>query len=88
MAIILNIDNTRSDIKPEGSKNELTLNQIQKIIGGYAESVRVPNSHNFLLVDEDGLMKRLTINIEASNLAQRPIVGPAILCVDIDGEIF
>lgn len=33
----------------------------------------------YMLVDEDGLRKKLPFNVDASNIAGRPIVGPAAI---------
>ena len=47
-------------------------------INGWAEVVNLSRKA-WLMVDEDGLLKRAAPNPKASALAQRPIVGNAIL---------
>lgn len=47
-------------------------------IGGWAEVVNLSRKA-WLMVDEEGLLKRVPLNRKASVLAQRPIVGNAIL---------
>jgi hypothetical protein len=51
---------------------------IKKFIGGYVEVVYLP-SGRILCVDEDGLAKGLPLNLNATNLAGRCIVGRAVL---------
>ena len=47
-------------------------------LGGWAEVVNLSRKA-WLMVDEEGLLKRVPLNPKASALAQRPIVGNAIL---------
>jgi hypothetical protein len=57
-----------------------TLAEAQRIVagGGLVELVALPCGGQ-LLVDEEGLLKELELNFEASEMAGRPIVGPAML---------
>ena len=57
-----------------------TLGQAQKLVagGGLVELVTLANGDQ-LLVDEEGLLKQLPLNFEASELAGRPLVGDALL---------
>jgi hypothetical protein len=88
MALILKVDGTRQDIIPDNKDDSLSLEQLQAAVGGYLEVVAVPNSFNTLLVDEDGNMKKLPLNVEASKLAQRPIVGNAVLCINQNSKLY
>jgi len=83
MALILHTNGSREDINPDGKY--LTLEQIQATVG-FFEVVRVPYSHNLLLIDEEGLLNGKSINVKASRLAQRPIVGDVIICVEKNSE--
>lgn len=61
-----------------------TLEAAQQIVGGYLELVKIPGRADIqIFVDEDGLMKKLPLNEEASALAGQPIVGPALV---LEGE--
>ena len=62
----------------EDKKEKIDLEKAQEIIGGYVEVVRLPKGQGKLLVDEEGLLKRLPLNREASILAKQLIVGNAI----------
>ena len=62
----------------EDKKEKINLEKAQEIIGGYVEVVRLPKGQGKLLVDEEGLLKRLPLNREASILAKQLIVGNAI----------
>lgn len=64
------------------------LKSAQQAVGGYIERVSLPNG-NFLLVDEEGLLKQLPINVEATNYALRagyrataPLVGNVLALED------
>ena len=50
----------------------------REFIGGWAEVVNLSRKA-WLMVDEEGLLKRVPLNRKASALAQRLIVGNAIL---------
>ena len=57
--------------------NEPTLEEAQKIVGGYVELVDL-EGYGCLLVDEDGKLKRKHLNNEATKLYNKLF----------DGEIF
>lgn len=78
-AFVIDVDGTETPIKPKNGKT-FTLAEIQAAIGGgYVEMVRLPDGR-MMFVDEDGLMKRLVPNMQASVLCGRPIVGKALVC--------
>ncbi len=58
-----------------------TLEEAQKIVGGYVEMIYLPDGRQ-MLVDEDGLSKYLARNLLASVVAGRPIVGRALILSD------
>ena len=60
-------------------KEEPTLAEAQKLIGGYVEMI-FPSDGSQLLVDEEGMLKELLVNEEATKIAGEGhvIVGPAI----------
>lgn len=55
-----------------------TYDEAREYIGGWIERVNLPNG-DALLVDEEGLLKELEVNVEASKVSQRFIVGNAVL---------
>jgi len=55
-----------------------SLKEAQQIVGGYVEMQTLPNGDQ-LLIDEDGGMKGLTKNHQASFLLGMVVVGPALL---------
>jgi len=61
-----------------GNSVSYTLAELQGWVGGYIEMIRLPGNM-IMLVNEEGLMKRLKPNRPASQLARRPIVGPAVV---------
>ena len=72
-------------------KNEPTLKEAQKFVGGYVEGITFPNG-DYLIINEEGKLMGLPFNPEASALWKATfdndnyvtgrndfVVGPAIL---------
>ena len=55
-----------------------TLEEAQQMVGGMVEVVRLPSGDQ-LLANENGIALKLPYNLEASMLADRPILGDAVL---------
>jgi hypothetical protein len=67
-------------LKTDGSAIELAgggLEALQKAVGGYIEYVRLPNGAA-LVVNEEGLLQELPINVLACVLSGRTIVGDVV----------
>ena len=65
------------------SKDEPTLEQAQKFVGGMVQGITFPNGA-YLIINEEGRLKNLPLNPEATLLWRmhfdhNDIVGPAIL---------
>jgi hypothetical protein len=60
------------------SKNEISLQEAQELIGGYVEMTQL-NSDTQLLVDEEGLLKQKAFNDKLHELIGVKRVGHAIL---------
>jgi hypothetical protein len=60
---------------------DFKLREVQKMVGGYVEVVRLRDGR-IMLVDEEGLLKGLPLNRAASRMAGRPIVGEALVMPD------
>ena len=57
-----------------------TLEEAQKIVGGFVEMVRSPTKPDWqILVNEEGLIEGLPFNEEATKLCGTGIVGPAVV---------
>lgn len=48
-------------------KTEPTLEQAQKIVGGYVEGITFPNN-DYLIVNEEGKLNGLPLNVKATKL--------------------
>ena len=48
-------------------KTEPTLEQAQKIVGGYVEGITFPNN-DYLIVNEEGKLNGLPLNVKATEL--------------------
>ena len=72
-------------------KDEPTLKEAQKFVGGYVEGITFPNG-DYLIINEEGKIKNLPLNPEATALWRATfdndnyitgrkdfVVGPAIL---------
>lgn len=59
-------------------KTAPTLKEAQEFVGGYVEPVYLQNG-DLMLVNEEGRLRGLDLNQDASNIAGQIIVGPAIV---------
>lgn len=81
MATLYKTDGTIEEVKPRlGSQFE--LEELQTIVGGWIEIVRTVDGDN-MVINEEGKLKRLDLNIKATRIYQHgrhdPIVGPALV---------
>lgn len=75
MAKIIRCDKSTENI------DSPNLETLQKIVEGYIEEVPVPNEKGtVMIVNEDGRMLRLPLNIVATAIMGQPIVGDVVLC--------
>lgn len=58
----------------------LKLEDAQKLVGGWVELIQLDEGHQ-LLVNEEGLLRKLPPNPLASIIAMRLIVGNAVLLI-------
>ena len=62
------VNTTASEFKIiEDKKDEPTLKEAQKFVGGYVEGIQFPNG-DYLIVNEEGKLKGLPLNPEATAL--------------------
>jgi len=74
-------DGERIDMpEPANEDGTFSLKQLQEAVGGYIEPV-IPNpgvamtKGKVILADEEGVLKQLPINLAATVMCGRPIVG-------------
>ena len=83
-AKIIYTDKKAEDYTPKNGTT-FELEEMQKIVGGYIEVIRL-NDGRIIIVNEEGLLQGLPVNIEATNILRRDhsttqyIVGTAIVC--------
>lgn len=88
-AKIIYTDKEAEDYTPKNGK-VFALTEMQEIIGGYVEVIRLKDGR-LMIVNEEGLLQGLPVNIEATNILRRDhsttqyIVGNAIVC---DSDMF
>lgn len=76
---LIRVDGTVETFLPSKGK-KFSLEEVQKLVGGYVERLRVPEPGGaVLLVDEEGIPKGLPLNRNASEVAGREIYGDALL---------
>ena len=62
------VNTTASEFKIiEDKKDEPTLKEAQKFVGGYVEGIQFPNG-DYLIVNEEGKLMNLPLNPEATAL--------------------
>jgi hypothetical protein len=66
------------EFNPKSGK-EFSLEELQTAVGGYIELIYLPESE-VLVVNEEGMIQKLTFNKKASIIANRPIVGNVVKC--------
>ncbi|RPG05655.1 MAG: DUF3846 domain-containing protein [Pelagibacteraceae bacterium TMED247] len=77
MAVLIESNGSDKQVEPsEGS--EFSLKELQGYVDGYIELVYLANG-KILVVNEEGLLKRLPLNNKASLLARQPIVGNVVM---------
>ena len=81
MATLYEPSGRDSEYTPRNGKN-FTLADLQALVGGYIEMVRIPGDagRRVFFVDEEGRLKKLKPNVRASHVAGQLVVGNAVLC--------
>lgn len=83
-AKIIYPDKESEDCPPKNGST-FELEELQEVVGGYIEIIRL-NDGRLIIVNEEGLLHGLPVNIEATNILRRDhstaqyIVGNAIVC--------
>lgn len=76
MATHIKADGTEKKVNPKSGK-KFTLEELQGFVGGYVEIVNLGG--RTMLVNEDGIPKKLTVNVKASMLAGQTILGDVLI---------
>jgi hypothetical protein len=76
--------NGAQEIVSPGNTKHFTLKELQSIVGGYIETVFL-NETTVMVVNEDGKLDELPINIRATEIIRQAgitdtIVGDALVC--------
>lgn len=64
-----------------------TLEALQKEVEGYIECLTLVRGRAVMIVNEEGRLRGMTVNLSASAVAGVDIVGPVVV-VGIDGDDF
>lgn len=68
-----------TDMTEQNAPEDFSFKDAQKAVGGPVEVVRLPGDDEMMLVNEEGLLHGLPINITASVIAGGPIVGNVVI---------
>jgi len=76
--LLMRVDRTTERVTSTGK--QWTLSEIQKLVGGDFEIIRIPGDKvRVILVDQDGHPKALKPNPNATELSGQPLVGDALV---------
>lgn len=78
MATIYKTDGTEENIQPKNGK-DFKLKELQPVVEGYVEIVRLRDGR-IMVVNEEGMLMKLPYNRIASQIAGQPIVGNVLVC--------
>lgn len=78
---IIKTDGSVTPVTPNNPRKGYTLEEAQKIVGGYVEVVPVPgHPRRIFIVNEEGLVHGLPLNAVATAAAGRTLVGDVLEC--------
>ena len=78
MATLIKTDGEITEVEPADG-HSFTLDEMQKMVGGYFETVHVRDGR-ILLADEDGIRKNLKPNYIATTIVGLTILGNVLIC--------
>lgn len=78
VGFLIKTDGSITPVYPE-NKNDFSLKELQKFVGGYIEIVQ-KNSITIFVVNEEGLIHGLIVNKKASLMCGRTLVGNVLMC--------
>ena len=85
MGKLLKTDGTTIEVRPANG-TDYTLDELQKLVGGYIEVIPAREKGYILVINEEGKLENLPYNGRATELADiylwDYIVGDALLCKD------
>lgn len=67
-----------TEVRPKNGR-DFSLSELQGFVGGYIELVWL-HGDTVMVVNEEGLVKGLPFNANATAIAYQPIVGDVLVC--------
>jgi hypothetical protein len=77
MAKLITEDGMTREVIPSNGES-FTLEEMQRFVGGLIEPVYL-DDERIILVNEEGLLLNMPVNMRASMLVGFPLAGPALL---------
>ena len=74
MALIIRVNGGQQTI------NKPSIQDLQNAVAGWVETIRVPFTGKLMAVNEEGRLHQLPLNVSASTMALKEIVGDVVLC--------
>jgi len=78
MAMFIKSNGETKNVSPKNG-NDYQLDELQNYVGGLIEIIHLGDNY-IMVVNEEGLLNNLPLNINASVLSGMNIVGNVILC--------
>ena len=80
MATLIQSNQKTRQVSPKNGK-QFTVEEIQELVGGYFEVIRSlsPRTNGVMLVNEEGYIFSMPLNLQASMFASRSIVGDVLI---------
>ena len=69
MANFIKTDSTYVEVQPKNGK-KFSLKELQEYVGGYIELITLPNTNEYMVINEEGKIMNLPENGFASAIAQ------------------
>ncbi len=78
-AVSIPVEGDLVEVQIPSGDTDASLDAMQAGVGGYIEVVYTLPEDFVLVVNEEGLLKDLPVNLRASTLAGQPLVGDCLL---------
>lgn len=77
--VLFKTDGTEMNVQPKNER-DYSLEELQKYVGGYIEIVHLFDKKRIMVVNEEGAINGMQLNLTASRFAIRPIFGDVLVC--------
>ena len=75
MAVLITVDGKQTEVTPKEAT--FSLKELQGYVGGFIEILHMQNK--LMVLNDEGRLRSLPLNAEASRLAGAAVVGPVVV---------